>query len=487
MASEPDPRPDAADLLAEAGFLRRLATELVALPHDADDLVQETWVRALEHAPQRSTSLRGWLSVVARNLAFNSSRGQRRRDEHERRAARPEALEPGDIALEKFEQQQRLFELVLSLPAEQRTVLYLRYYEGLTPTEIAQRLRTPLKTVKTRQTRALAALRERLDARNGGDGKSWRLALTPLGPLSPAPTAGSLVTTLLGGIVVKKTLTVAAVVLLALVSWFGWRRIADAHPEPSHSMALAEPAQVSPPPPAAPLSAEVLAQREELAPSAAPASATPAVGRAEITLLWSDGTPAVGVGATMDLAKPRGTPKLRVRGMTDASGLLVFESLALGRNRLSVDLRETFWLEMPENEVLRKTFTLAAGEQVRGRVLDERGQPLGDASIVLELREIWTSEIGVATRTDAAGEFLLRDVSSDSEIGARAPGFLPSPHVQVRRSRRPIRRSPSRVSADERFWKACRARAQARRDPVCGSSRSGGARRRPQRARSIRR
>ncbi|MCY3004021.1 MAG: RNA polymerase sigma factor, partial [Planctomycetota bacterium] len=177
MAADPAPRPDPAALLAEAGFLRRLASELVALPHDADDLVQETFVRALEHAPQSSTSLRGWLSVVARNLAFNSSRGERRRDEHERRAARPEAQEPGELSLEKFEQQQRLFELVLSLPEEQRTVLYLRYYEGLTPTEIAQRLRTPLKTVKTRQTRALAALRERLDARNGGDGKSWRLAL----------------------------------------------------------------------------------------------------------------------------------------------------------------------------------------------------------------------------------------------------------------------------------------------------------------------
>jgi RNA polymerase sigma-70 factor (ECF subfamily) len=487
MASEPDPRPDAADLLAEAGFLRRLATELVALPHDADDLVQETWVRALEHAPQRSTSLRGWLSVVARNLAFNSSRGQRRRDEHERRAARPEALEPGDIALEKFEQQQRLFELVLSLPAEQRTVLYLRYYEGLTPTEIAQRLRTPLKTVKTRQTRALAALRERLDARNGGDGKSWRLALTPLGPLSPAPTAGSLVTTLLGGIVVKKTLTVAAVVLLALVSWFGWRRIADAHPEPSHSMALAEPAQVSPPPPAAPLSAEVLAQREELAPSAAPASATPAVGRAEITLLWSDGTPAVGVGATMDLAKPRGTPKLRVRGMTDASGLLVFESLALGRNRLSVDLRETFWLEMPENEGAPQDFH-ACRRRAGARSSARRARPAarGREHCARAARDL---DLGDRSRhTDRRRWRVPAPRRLQRFRDRRASPGVPSVSARAgRRSRRPIRRSPSRVSADERFWKACRARAQARRDPVCGSSRSGGARRRPQRARSIRR
>ncbi|NUP94850.1 MAG: sigma-70 family RNA polymerase sigma factor [Planctomycetaceae bacterium] len=431
MASTPDPRPDAAELLAEAGFLRRLASELVTLPHDADDLVQETYVRALEHAPQRSTSLRGWLSVVARNLALNASRSRSRRDEHERRAARPEALDAGELALERLEQQKRLFELVLSLPEEQRTVLYLRYYEGLTPTEIAQRVGAPLKTVKTRQTRALAALRERLDARDGGDGKSWRLALAPLVPLSTAPTTGSLIATLFGGLVMKKAFVVAALLLLALVSWFGFRRLTTARPDSSIAASFEEPARAEPPRPATPLSAETLAQREELAAGHAHASETPTVGRAEITLLWSDGTPAAGIGATMDLARARGTPAQRARAVTDESGLLVLDVLALGRNRLTVDLRETFWLEMPENEVLRKTITLERGEQVHGRVLDERGQPLGGAGIVLELRQIWTSEIAVATRTDAAGEFRLRDISLDSEIGARAPGFLPSPHVQV--------------------------------------------------------
>ena len=431
MASESDPRADATDLLAEAGFLRRLATELVVLPHDADDLVQETWVRALEHGPQRSTSLRGWLSVVARNLAFNSSRSARRRDEHEQRAARAESLEAGDLALERLEQQRKLFELVLSLPEEQRTVLYLRYYEGLTPTEIAQRLRAPLKTVKTRQTRALAALRERLDARNGGDGKSWRLALAPLVPLSPTPTAGSLLSTLFGGIVVKKTLAVAAVLLLALVGWFGWRRLATARPEPSNPVSIEESAQAAPPRPAAPLPAEVLAQREELGTSKAPEVDSTGAGRAEIKLLWSDGTPAVGVGASMDLQVPRGAPPLRERALSDAEGLVTFHTLALGENRLALDLRQSYWLDVPAEGTLRSTLTIPAAESVRGRVLDQRGQPVAGAQIAFECGDGWTPVIEVAASTDPAGEFFLRDISSDGELGARASGFLPSPLLRV--------------------------------------------------------
>jgi RNA polymerase sigma-70 factor (ECF subfamily) len=79
-------------LLREHAWLRRLAYSLAADPGSADDLVQDTWVAALEHPPRTSADgVRAWLASVARNLA----RGRRRRGANakarERSAARPEA------------------------------------------------------------------------------------------------------------------------------------------------------------------------------------------------------------------------------------------------------------------------------------------------------------------------------------------------------------------------------------------------------------
>jgi RNA polymerase sigma-70 factor (ECF subfamily) len=60
------------------------------------------------------------------------------------------------------EQAARVREALTSLPPEQRIALELAYFEGLTQSEIAERLATPLGTVKTRMRTALAALRRSL-------------------------------------------------------------------------------------------------------------------------------------------------------------------------------------------------------------------------------------------------------------------------------------------------------------------------------------
>jgi len=133
----------AEELLAEAGFLGRLARELVRGAERAEDLVQDTFVVALEQPPRERGALRAWLAVVARNLARNTRRGERRRGEREGEVARPERVEAEELSLERLELQRGLFELLLALPVEARTVLYLRYYEGLGPAAIAARLGVP--------------------------------------------------------------------------------------------------------------------------------------------------------------------------------------------------------------------------------------------------------------------------------------------------------------------------------------------------------
>src|SRR5262245_7760761 len=125
------------ELLQHAPFLRGLARELVGGdPQAAADVVQDAYAAALEQPPREARSLRGWLAVVVSNLARNARRGGRRRGERERAAARPERVEPGDtgmLALERLDVQRVLIDLLVSLPEEQRTVLYLRYYEDATP------------------------------------------------------------------------------------------------------------------------------------------------------------------------------------------------------------------------------------------------------------------------------------------------------------------------------------------------------------------
>ncbi|MEQ1892225.1 MAG: sigma-70 family RNA polymerase sigma factor, partial [Planctomycetota bacterium] len=148
--------------LEHTSFLRRLATRLVR-PEEADEVVQEAFAAALGAPPRRHESLRGWLAIVVRNLARNRRREGARRLAREERVARLEREDDSTLALERLDLQRALSAFVVALPEEQRTVLYLRYFEDLTPSAIAARLDVPLKTIESRHTRALTSLRAKLD------------------------------------------------------------------------------------------------------------------------------------------------------------------------------------------------------------------------------------------------------------------------------------------------------------------------------------
>lgn len=208
-------------LLAEAPFLRALARSLVH--GDAEDLVQETWLRALSSPPRHTRSLRGWLATVAFNLLRTSGRQNQRRAAAEAAAApMPAAPSPVEI-LAYQEQLAKVAQAVRELPEPCRLVLHLRYHEECAPPEIARRLGEPLDTVKSRLKRALQLLRERLDKEHGGVRSAWRLALAPFletpkaaapALLGPALAGGAIM-----GIKVKGLLLVGAALLLGLVFW----------------------------------------------------------------------------------------------------------------------------------------------------------------------------------------------------------------------------------------------------------------------------
>ncbi len=205
--------PDPETLLRHATFVRSVARKLVGDEHHADDVQQQTWLKALEHPP--SGRLSSWLGTVTRNLALKLRRGERRRARRERTVARPEALSPEPTPAERDEVFGSLANALLRLPEPHRTVIFLRFYEAVPPREIARRLDIPLATVKSRLRRASELLRHELDREYRGDRQTWRLALLPMALPAQATATSAVATAELtaGAILVKTKIAIAATIL----------------------------------------------------------------------------------------------------------------------------------------------------------------------------------------------------------------------------------------------------------------------------------
>ena len=178
--------PDVETLLAHEGFVRGLARQLVTGDADVDDVVQQTFVAALEHPPRSEGGLRGWLATVVRNVVRQRYRAKGRRTRRERVAARPEGVPSTADLLAREVARRTVVEAVVALDEPYRAAIVLRYLEGLPPRDVAARLGVPVETARTRVKRGLALLRTRLDERHRGDRRAWMVVVLPLaGPGAP--------------------------------------------------------------------------------------------------------------------------------------------------------------------------------------------------------------------------------------------------------------------------------------------------------------
>ncbi|MBI4637123.1 MAG: sigma-70 family RNA polymerase sigma factor [Candidatus Rokubacteria bacterium] len=144
-----------------------LVLRIVRADADAADVLQEVFWRAWEAAGTYDAargSPEAWIVMRARTRAIDRVRSIRRRSEtfvapvDEAVAAAPE--QPGGDAAEQAEDRGIIRTALERLAPTQREVLELAYYGGLTQTEIAERLKQPLGTVKTRIRLGLERLRE---------------------------------------------------------------------------------------------------------------------------------------------------------------------------------------------------------------------------------------------------------------------------------------------------------------------------------------
>jgi RNA polymerase sigma-70 factor (ECF subfamily) len=203
------------ELLRHADWVHGLAHRLVVDSARADDLVQETWLVALERGPRHSGNLRAWLGRVVTSLARSSWRSETRRARRELTGARREALPSTEDLVQEASMARTLSDAVLELDEPFRSVLLLRYFRDRTPTEIARDLDRPVATVKTQLQRGLHRLRDRLDDEFEGGRDAWTAALLPLA-LAGAPAVGTLTAVAPAAAAAAGLLVVGAVAVRAL-------------------------------------------------------------------------------------------------------------------------------------------------------------------------------------------------------------------------------------------------------------------------------
>jgi RNA polymerase sigma-70 factor, ECF subfamily len=151
-------------LYADSGpFVLRYVTGLLKDRHLAEDVVQETMLRAWRHCAQFSPekgSVRGWLIKVAHNIAMDKIRMRKTRPTEVAEEAAPEAAVPdhADAVVTALQVRQAL----ARLSPGHRDVIELIYLHGCTAREAAAKLGIPEGTAFSRSFYALRILRTEL-------------------------------------------------------------------------------------------------------------------------------------------------------------------------------------------------------------------------------------------------------------------------------------------------------------------------------------
>jgi RNA polymerase sigma-70 factor (ECF subfamily) len=153
-------------------ILYALLLRMLANPEDAQEVLQEAFVKAWNDAsrydPSRGSEL-AWLISIARSRGIDRIRSRKVRGDREKDAARDNSIRSaavdGMAAVESAvagEEQRAVRAALAEIPEAQRQALELAYFDGLSQSEIAEKLGVPLGTIKTRMQLGMRKMRERL-------------------------------------------------------------------------------------------------------------------------------------------------------------------------------------------------------------------------------------------------------------------------------------------------------------------------------------
>jgi RNA polymerase sigma-70 factor (ECF subfamily) len=149
-----------------AGAMLALAQRIVGRGAEAEDVIHDVFLEAWRHAADYDRtrgSVKSWLLLRTRSRSLDVQKSAR---VSKQASALDDSwlaqLSDGNSDEAGAPDRARLRRVLVALPAEQREVLLLGYFEGLSSSEIAERVGIPLGTVKSRVAAALTALRDTL-------------------------------------------------------------------------------------------------------------------------------------------------------------------------------------------------------------------------------------------------------------------------------------------------------------------------------------
>lgn len=425
--------------LLQVAWVRRLALAVARDASEADDLAQEAWLAALARKPDPTRPLGAWLRGVLVNLARLKRRGETRRGARERATARPEGEERDPLAaLERLETQEALLRSVRELDEPFRTALVLHWFEGLTPTQIAERTHAPLRTVQARLARGLALLRERLDrdSRSGtrDGGARWLAAWLPLVARTDTPWPWILIMD------AKLKLALASAAAIGALSAV-WMAMPERTEHASAPLVRDIDEHVELDTGAAPVAPIANETREQAAaaPASAPTAPTPVVASVaesiEGLVIDANGAPVGAVALDYasnlrDGAEPRAT--------SDARGAFTLPAPSADDDvRVSSERWTTVLALHVDVDRIDGVNTLVVAPRIalEGVVVDEQSNPVAGAKVALEAGDVRgklhavldRSTLAIwSTTSDAAGRFRLTEVPAlaSAKLRARALGFV---------------------------------------------------------------
>jgi RNA polymerase sigma-70 factor (ECF subfamily) len=144
-----------------------VALRILRSSADAEDAVQQAWVQVWKSAPSYDSkrgSVAAWIITIGRSRALDLYRslGSRRRAETHDDAAPTATPEDPVTGAALGQLGARVRDALGALAPQQRQVLEIAYFEGLSQSQIAERLKAPLGTVKSWTRQGLTRLKELL-------------------------------------------------------------------------------------------------------------------------------------------------------------------------------------------------------------------------------------------------------------------------------------------------------------------------------------